>query len=106
RELQKSENPEAERLELLKTWSFDSSPYKAAGKHLIDDIIDPRDTRKFLSQTLEFACAKNGSKSERRLANRSEEHTSELQSRFDLVCGLLLEKEKKERHRKHGLPCH
>src|SRR5699024_11553873 len=30
--------------------------------------------------------------------NRSEEHTSELQSRFDLVCRLLLEK-KKRRHR-------
>src|SRR5699024_11425771 len=29
------------------------------------------------------------------LANRSEEHTSELQSRFDLVCRLLLEKKKK-----------
>src|SRR5207249_10368790 len=27
-------------------------------------------------------------------ANRSEEHTSELQSRFDLVCRLLLEKKK------------
>src|SRR5207249_10391411 len=27
-----------------------------------------------------------------RLARRSEEHTSELQSRFDLVCRLLLEK--------------
>ena len=26
---------------------------------------------------------------------RSEEHTSELQSRFDLVCRLLLEKKKK-----------
>src|SRR5699024_11456036 len=26
------------------------------------------------------------------LGNRSEEHTSELQSRFDLVCRLLLEK--------------
>src|SRR5699024_11975787 len=26
--------------------------------------------------------------------NRSEEHTSELQSRFDLVCRLLLEKKK------------
>src|SRR5437868_12715749 len=26
--------------------------------------------------------------------SRSEEHTSELQSRFDLVCGLLLEKKK------------
>src|SRR5438067_6245869 len=29
-----------------------------------------------------------------RLARRSEEHTSELQSRFDLVCRLLLEKKK------------
>src|SRR5438067_2931236 len=28
-------------------------------------------------------------------APRSEEHTSELQSRFDLVCRLLLEKKKK-----------
>src|SRR5699024_12234819 len=28
-------------------------------------------------------------------ANKSEEHTSELQSRFDLVCRLLLEKKKK-----------
>src|SRR5438067_2154427 len=28
--------------------------------------------------------------------NRSEEHTSELQSRFDLVCRLLLEKKKKQ----------
>src|SRR5207249_8093711 len=30
-----------------------------------------------------------------RPATRSEEHTSELQSRFDLVCRLLLEKKKK-----------
>src|SRR5699024_12575339 len=29
-----------------------------------------------------------------RIAVRSEEHTSELQSRFDLVCRLLLEKNK------------
>src|SRR6266513_6424470 len=29
------------------------------------------------------------------LHGRSEEHTSELQSRFDLVCRLLLEKKKK-----------
>src|SRR5437868_12454780 len=28
---------------------------------------------------------------------RSEEHTSELQSRFDLVCRLLLEKKKQEK---------
>src|SRR6266704_1613915 len=30
-------------------------------------------------------------------ASRSEEHTSELQSRFDLVCRLLLEKKKQRR---------
>src|SRR5699024_11518931 len=29
-------------------------------------------------------------------SRRSEEHTSELQSRFDLVCRLLLEKKKKD----------
>src|SRR5207249_10458030 len=32
----------------------------------------------------------------RPLLTRSEEHTSELQSRFDLVCRLLLEKKKKK----------
>src|SRR5699024_11419009 len=37
-----------------------------------------------------------GSDSERPL--RSEEHTSELQSRFDLVCRLLLEKKTVTRH--------
>src|SRR5690349_22867595 len=31
--------------------------------------------------------------------NRSEEHTSELQSRRDLVCRLLLEKKKKKKHK-------
>src|SRR5438067_10439233 len=31
-----------------------------------------------------------------RMPQRSEEHTSELQSRFDLVCRLLLEKKKKQ----------
>src|SRR5207249_8485311 len=33
---------------------------------------------------------------------RSEEHTSELQSRFDLVCRLLLEKKKKKKKRKQN----
>src|SRR3989440_4523225 len=37
-----------------------------------------------------------------KLPNRSEEHTSELQSRSDLVCRLLLEKKKKQHnHRPH-----
>src|SRR5256885_9684747 len=33
------------------------------------------------------------------VSNRSEEHTSELQSPCNLVCRLLLEKKKKETHR-------
>src|SRR5207249_12185751 len=33
--------------------------------------------------------------------SRSEEHTSELQSRFDLVCRLLLEKKKKKKKKKY-----
>src|SRR6266496_6589293 len=36
-----------------------------------------------------------------RVRGRSEEHTSELQSRRDLVCRLLLEKKKKEVQIKH-----
>src|SRR2546429_7377987 len=32
---------------------------------------------------------------------RSEEHTSELQSRLHLVCRLLLEKKKNKSHKKH-----
>src|SRR5699024_12824442 len=35
----------------------------------------------------------------RRVWRRSEEHTSELQSRFDLVCRLLLEKKKEMKKR-------
>src|SRR6266536_2747814 len=37
---------------------------------------------------------------ERRRRCRSEEHTSELQSRVDLVCRLLLEKKKKKKYKK------
>src|SRR5205809_5069476 len=40
-------------------------------------------------------------------ARRSEEHTSELQSRLHLVCRLLLEKKKKKNKIKHiQLPLH
>src|SRR2546422_8308960 len=42
-------------------------------------------------------------KSKNRPANRSEEHTSELQSRLHLVCRLLLEKKKNENVRESKL---
>src|SRR5207249_8392150 len=35
---------------------------------------------------------------------RSEEHTSELQSRFDLVCRLLLEKKKNKKPHRRNAP--
>src|SRR5437868_7337410 len=47
-----------------------------------------------------IACKRTSSRRARkvhiRAFARSEEHTSELQSRFDLVCRLLLEKKKKK----------
>ena len=69
RQLMEAKDPAAERKKLLTQWAYESSPYRAAAKHLIDDVIDPRDTRKFLCQMLDYACAKNGSKGQRLLAN-------------------------------------
>src|SRR2546422_10599571 len=40
----------------------------------------------------------NPSRTRIQVASRSEEHTSELQSRLHLVCRLLLEKKKKKTH--------
>src|SRR2546429_1434197 len=42
-----------------------------------------------------FRCSRTGSRLARAIPQRSEEHTSELQSRLHLVCRLLLEKKKK-----------
>src|SRR5438309_3316123 len=38
---------------------------------------------------------------EKQVGERSEEHTSELQSQFHLVCRLLLEKKKQNKQEKH-----
>ncbi len=69
RQLACAEDPRSERERLMAQWEFDSSPYQAAAKHLIDDVIDPRDTRKFLCQVFELACHKDGGKGQRILAN-------------------------------------
>src|SRR5699024_12187348 len=73
-----------------------SKLYQFMVEHLIEDQLDiagfqedgmPIPTMAFYSpHTLSFieAALESG--------DRSEEHTSELQSRFDLVCRLLLEK--------------
>src|SRR2546422_3204434 len=56
-------------------------------------FISPEETREFtaaLREVVERGVTRN--------ARRSEEHTSELQSRLHLVCRLLLEKKKKKQH--------
>src|SRR2546430_13002647 len=45
-------------------------------------------------------CARSTGAIKRKAADRSEEHTSELQSQSNLVCRLLLEKKKKQSQEK------
>src|SRR5207249_10345877 len=49
----------------------------------------------YLQNRVRIITRRNRFDESRHLLIRSEEHTSELQSRFDLVCRLLLEKKKK-----------
>src|SRR5207248_5273927 len=48
-------------------------------------------------------CCAFGLAATARTCKRSEEHTSELQSPYDLVCRLLLEKKKKKRSRAQAI---
>src|SRR6266704_797492 len=62
-------------------------------------------TTLFRSLELGFGLLPRGDVVEQRdLVQRSEEHTSELQSRFDVVCRLLLEKKNRERFRQLNAP--
>src|SRR5699024_11873951 len=76
-----SKSVSSQRSALMKTWRQKAISYPQwAGAHL-----SPGKRR---------MCSGNGSCGNWK---RSEEHTSELQSRFDLVCRLLLEKKKKNK---------
>src|SRR5438874_11492684 len=74
-------------------------PYTTLFRSLIElfavpeHIADPAAVRVETHIPGEFCIAQLGERLDRHL--RSEEHTSELQSRRDLVCRLLLEKKKK-----------
>ena len=59
REIQSAEDPAGKRQELIATYreAF-SNPYVAAGRRLVDDVIDPADTRKVLAQSLEYLATK------------------------------------------------
>ncbi len=67
--LSEASDPKALRQELLAQWEFEVSPYPAAGKYLIHDVIEPATTRKFLVRVLSAAWETGRWKSARRLAN-------------------------------------
>src|SRR2546422_5863364 len=81
------------------------------GDHVLDDVVldqraatrqptgNPRADEASLEVLADFVLAIEN----RVVAPRSEEHTSELQSRLHLVCRLLLEKKKKKKpHTQYG----
>src|SRR5207249_6718457 len=57
----------------------------------MDDLLHPAH---HAAEALGFVTCCDNSTDEWPVEKRSEEHTSELQSRFDLVCRLLLEKKR------------
>src|SRR5699024_11344453 len=65
------------------------------------DVVFDRESEAHYGQALEYTATMNVTPGpgeepyqDNIKVNRSEEHTSELQSRFELVCRLLLEKKK------------
>jgi len=71
RKLASAPDPEAERERLLAELQEMNSPWEAAGLNLVDDIIDPADTRIELVRALRRAQGPDGDmgRSDRRLAN-------------------------------------
>jgi len=59
KEMEATADKAARRAELIETYrSTFSTPYIAAGRRLVDDIIEPADTRKHLAQALEYLQSK------------------------------------------------
>src|SRR5699024_11551776 len=85
---------------VLRAAAFPSRPARAAGSYALSlhDALPIYDGRPDRTRSARPHQRQSGRKSGCTLLDelrcRSEEHTSELQSRFDLVCRLLLEKKK------------
>src|SRR5690554_7781340 len=84
-------------------------PYTTLFRSLLEQISDQAgydifhcasgDRRRVYSSVVSSQAG--GDEASRHDSHRSEEHTSELQSRPHLVCRLLLEKKKKKNHKQH-----
>jgi len=53
RRIEASANPAEERAKLIRQMEYDSAPFPAAAVGLLDDVIDPCDTRKYIIDCLE-----------------------------------------------------
>ncbi len=70
RKSEESDDAKAAREKAEKRIRAASAPWKAAGLHLLDDVINPTDTRKVLIQALKLSRGVEGDhKSKRLLAN-------------------------------------
>lgn len=70
REIQESDNPEQTRQEKIEEYKEKfANPYVAAGLGIVDDVIDPRDTRLKLVQSLEMLENKNEKRPEKKHGN-------------------------------------
>jgi methylmalonyl-CoA carboxyltransferase large subunit len=58
-EIQKAEDKTAKRKEMIEKYreAF-SNPYVAAGRRLVDDVIEPSETRRYIAQSLEYLLTK------------------------------------------------
>jgi len=69
RRIAESQDSEAEKRRLLEEWAVESTPWEGAGITPLE-VIDPRDTRKFIAEALDiFRGNRNSGISEHKLAN-------------------------------------
>src|SRR2546422_69079 len=73
----------------------DALPISPASPVRLRRSLQPRSRRR---STRRATCPSSGARGSHCVRRRSEEHTSELQSRLHLVCRLLLEKKKNKNH--------
>src|SRR5207248_11463603 len=72
-------------------WRYRRAACHGPARPVVANAASPRATRCFQQRGGAAGCTHE----QRPASYRSEEHTSELQSPYDLVCRLLLEKKKK-----------
>ncbi len=58
--IEEAANPETEKANLISSIESASGPWNAAGSVLIDDLIDPRDTRKYIIEHLDILRSQRG----------------------------------------------